>query len=131
MYSIEIDFDVYKKLTLLRETESMSYNDVLRDVFKLGPTRAKQPEVLPPSSDDWVVKGVRFPAGTEFRVTYKGKTYTAFVEGGALKLNGNRFESPSKAAMSITNNAVNGWRFWECRFPGKSVWQLMDSIRGN
>jgi hypothetical protein len=81
------------------------------------------------SPEDWVVKGVRFAAGTEFRANYKGRTHTARVEGGALALNGQRYDSPSPAAMAITKSAVNGWRFWECRTPGSSSWRLMKTFR--
>ena len=36
MRTIEIDFDVYKALTLKRETEDVSYNDVFREILGLG-----------------------------------------------------------------------------------------------
>ena len=36
MTSIEVDFDVYKVLTMKRETESVTYNDVLRKMLGLG-----------------------------------------------------------------------------------------------
>ena len=35
MHTIEIDFDVFKKLTAMRETETMAYNDVLRKMLGL------------------------------------------------------------------------------------------------
>ena len=132
MTTIDIDFDVFKALTAKRSSESISYNDVLRDILGLG--KPKQPSV--PTSvngsvaaGDWVTKGVRFPAGTEFRATHKGHTHLGKVENGALALNGQRFDTPSSAAMSITKNSVNGWIFWECRLPNKSSWQLITSLR--
>jgi hypothetical protein len=79
---------------------------------------------------DWIVKGVTFPGGTEFRATYKGQTYLGRVEAGALVLNGRRFDTPSAAAMSISGNPVNGWTFWECRSPGRTSWQLIKGLRG-
>jgi len=78
---------------------------------------------------DWIVKGVRFPAGTEFRAHYKGQTYLGRVERGALSLNGESFDTPSSAAMSITKNPVNGWTFWECRLPGQASWQILKGLR--
>lgn len=82
-------------------------------------------------SSDRIVKNVRFPQGTDFRAFYKGQTHTSRVEAGALMLaNGERFDSPSAAAISITDNSVNGWIFWECRLPGKSSWQRIDALRG-
>lgn len=129
MYTIEVDFDVYKELTKRRESEAMTYNDVVRDALKLG--KAKPSAPLPSSSaqDDWVVKGVKVPAGTEFRGRHKGQTHTARVENGLLVLNGEKFDSPSRAAMYITNNSVNGWRFWECKLPGSHTWRSMESLR--
>lgn len=37
MHTIDIDFDVYKALTMRREKEEMSYNDVLRQMLGLAP----------------------------------------------------------------------------------------------
>ncbi len=130
MTTIEIDFDVFKALTLRRTSEEVTYNDVLRELLGLGPKNGS-PQPLAGSSGqgDWMSKGVRFPAGTEFRATYKGQTYLGRVESGALVVNGQRFDSSSAAAGSITGNAVNGWVFWECRLPGKTSWQMIKSLR--
>ncbi|MEK6592447.1 MAG: DUF2924 domain-containing protein [Pseudomonadota bacterium] len=78
---------------------------------------------------DWATKGVRFPAGTEFRANYKGQTHLARVESGALVLNGRRYDTPSSAAMSITGNPVNGWTFWGCRLPGQASWRIIKALR--
>ena len=129
MHTIDVDFDAYKQLTVLRTTEDVSYNDVIRELLGLGPTKTILPSEVANSSDDWVVKGVRFPVSTEFRANHKGQMYVARAEKGALVLNGQRFGSPSKAAGSVTRGSVNGWRFWECRLPGKSSWQLIESLR--
>lgn len=129
MHTIDVDFDVYKQLTVRRATEDVSYNDVIRELLGLEQTKAVISSETASTSDDWVAKGVRFPVGTEFRANYKGQMRAARVENGALVLNGQRFDSPSSAAVSITHSAVNGWRFWECRLPGKSSWQLIESLR--
>ena len=132
--TIDIDFDVYKAITALRDSESVTPNDVLRDVFKLPrattPPRQSSPNSGPAGgAADWVPKGVRFPTGTEFRARYKGQTYLAKVEGGALVRDGRRFDSPSAAAASVTNGFVNGWKFWECKLPGESTWRVIASLR--
>ena len=62
MYTIEIDFDVFKKLTAMRETETMTYNDVLRKMLALGPLAMAAPRAEPPEGKPWVVKGVVFPS---------------------------------------------------------------------
>ena len=132
MPTIEIDFDVFKALTLRRPSEDVSENDVLRELLGLparlrgGPLARSQ---ALPAAGEWVTKGVRFPPGSEFRAAYKGQTYLARVDNGALALQGKRYETPSAAAMSITGNPVNGWTFWEARLPGQAGWKMLKSFR--
>jgi hypothetical protein len=131
MPAIQVDFDVFKALTSRRASEEVTENDVLRQLLGLparkGTSTSRQPSAAAPG--DWIVKGVRFPARTELRATYKGQTYLGRVEGGALVLSGKRFDSPSAAAVSITRNPVNGWRFWEARLPGQAGWTILESLR--
>lgn len=57
MHAVEVDFDVYKQLTVRRTTEDVSYNDVIRELLGLGqskPSAAK--EATGPSPGDWVAK---------------------------------------------------------------------------
>lgn len=129
MRTIEVDFDVYKALTMRRPSEDVTENDVLRKLLGLPSINKSITPANPPTPGDWVTKGVRFPAGTEFRANYKGQTYLGRAEGGALVLNGERFDTPSAAAMSITKNPVNGWTFWECRVPGRAFWQMLKALR--
>ena len=138
-YTLEVDFDVYKAVFAKRANESVTENDVLRELLGLPPrrlsqqiaeTQEPQPKAVNTTSpEDWVVKNVRFPQGTDFRATHKGRTYTGRVHGGALVVEGKAYDSPSAAAVAITGNSVNGWRFWECRLPGKSSWQLIEGLR--
>ncbi len=129
MPTIEVDFDVFKAITARRPTEDVSENDVLRDLLRLPkePTRPVRSEI--PSPGDWIAKGVRVPAGTELRATYKGQTYLARVNSGALEFSGKRFDSPSAAAMSITGHPVNGWTFWKYRLPGQGRWTDLKALR--
>ncbi len=130
MTNIDIDFDVYKALTLRRPSENVTYNDVLRKLLGLSPK--KNQDVLSdslPGQGDWVSKGVHFPSGTEFRATYKGETYYGKVDSGSFVVDGKRFNSPPAAAVAITGRPVNGWTFWVCRFPGKSSWQMLKALR--
>ncbi len=129
MRTIEVDFDVYKALTLRRPSENVTENDVLRQLLGLSSRRSPEAVTVSTAPGDWITKGVRFPAGTEFRANYKGQTYLGRVEAGALVQNGKRFDSPSSAAVSITGNPVNGWTFWECRLPGQASWQMIKALR--
>ncbi len=132
MPSIEIDFEVFKALTNKRETEAVSYNDVIRTLLKLDNI-----ETIIPSSNmstkhnnkDWIYKGVTFPDGTKFRAHYKGEVHYAKVDNGCLVINGKSVTSPSDAAKIVTNTNVNGWTFWECRLPDATGWRLLTSLR--
>lgn len=128
-HTISIDFDVFKELTARLENPSDTYNGVLRRLLDLSAEDTPSSGKALPDTRSWVVGGATFPHGTELRAKYKGATYTARVEDGALVYDGHRFDSPSPAAMAITRNSVNGWIFWECRLPGKSTWVLIDSLR--
>ena len=129
MHNIEIDFDVFKALTLRRAAEDVTYNDVLRELLGLNSTKRAPVESHAPATGGWFTKGVTFPDGTEFRATHKGQGYSGKVESGALVVNGKRYDSPSAAAVEITGRPTNGWIFWECRLPGKTSWQIMKSFR--
>lgn len=127
MTTIEVDFDVYKELTVRRQSESDTYNDVIRRLLKLG--EAPVPK-LNAARKGAYFKGVLFPEGTLFRATYKGRTYTAEIkDGNWVGEDNERRASPSEAAVKITCNSVNGWRFWQCKRPGDLGWQVMDRLR--
>ncbi|MEW6658854.1 MAG: hypothetical protein AB1424_09360 [Thermodesulfobacteriota bacterium] len=128
MQTIEIDWDVFKEITIRRKNEDITPNDVLREVFGLEPRQGPRTQKAQ-SGKPWVAKGVVFPHGTEFRGFHKGKLYYAKVDDGSLTLNGEKFASPSAAAVSITGNSVNGWVFWECKLPGKVNWQSINTLR--
>lgn len=126
---IDIDFDVFKALTAMREGENTTYNDVLRRILELP-----QIEVAPPpkglaSGKSFIAEGVEFPHGTEFRMKHKGQWFTAKVSDGCFVQNGKGFSSVSKPACEVTGTSVNGWKYWECRFPGHTDWQSIDTLR--
>jgi hypothetical protein len=129
MPTIDVDFDVFKAITLRRPSEDVSENDVLRQLLGLPAKKHAAVQAAAPQAGDWVTKGVRFPVGTEFRASYKGQTHLGRVEAGALVLTGKRFDTPSAAAMSITNSPVNGWTFWQARLPGQAGWKPIKSLR--
>lgn len=130
MMTIEIDFDVFKEITVRRKNEDTTPNDVLRELFGLELVQ-KPITQKAKSGKDWVWKGVVFPHGTEFRTksSYKGQMHYGRVDNGSLVINDKKFSSPSGAAMEITGNSVDGWYFWECKLPGKQNWQIINSLR--
>jgi hypothetical protein len=139
---IDIDFPVYKALTALRESESDSYNDVLRRLLEI-PTAPQTPEAelewqdfdLKPYMIDRNLPGVwygnvHFPPGTKFRATYKGQTHLAEVRNNQwVGEDGKVRRSPSDAAGAISGTNVNGWRFWNAQRPGDTEWRRLDELK--
>jgi len=127
MATIEVDFDVFKELTSRRASETITYNDVIRDLLGWKEKAVLKTVTLPRGAN---FKGVFFPDGTQFRATYKGRTYTAEIKNGAwVDSDGTTRTSPSEAAVKITGKSWNGWRFWHCKRPGDPSWQLIDGLR--
>src|SRR5712672_2662489 len=108
MPTIEIDFEVFKALTNRRDTESVTYNDVVRGLLGLSAREASEARQPGNSAEAWVCKGVRFPVGTELRAHYKGKTHAGTVDKDGIVVSGTRSASPSDAARVITGTSVNG-----------------------
>lgn len=126
--SVPIDFEVFKALTALLNAPQDTYNNVLRRALGLESHQiAAQPESA--GGKPWVIDGVTFPHGTEFRAKYKGQLHSGSVQDGMLVVRGQRYDSPSAAAMSITGNNVNGWKFWQSRRPGGITWMDISSLR--
>lgn len=129
MPQIEIDFDVFKELTMRRATEDVTYNHVVRELLKM-PAMTAAAKLGSPAKP-WIVSNTSFPAGAEFLAEYKGKSYTATSKNGKLELSDGRvFTTPSAAAVAITGSNVNGWRFWKCKLPGASQYVLVERLRG-
>lgn len=136
--SIKIGLDLYQKLQALKESPDMSIEEVIRllilsneiviEMEEDDDEQTQQP-IIRSSGTGWFIDGVLFPEETLFRAFYKRNEYRAVVNNGALSLDGKRFFSPSAAAGHITENSVNGWKFWECKRPGDEMWHAIDSLR--
>lgn len=126
---VEIDFEVFKALTAMRVSESTTYNDVLRRMLNLPDAAPTPTPAGSVTGRSFIAEGVEFPHGTEFRMRHKGRWFTAKVSDGSLVQNGKGYPSVSKPACEITSTSVNGWKYWECRFPGHSDWQSIDTLR--
>lgn len=130
MQQIDIDFDVFKSLTALRESESHTFNDVLRALLKLPDVLRGEPSKTIQSLQDGRLVGGRFlPNGTALRAAYKGAFRVAEIQDGNwVNEGGTVFKSASAAARGITNNSVNGLTFWEAKRPSDSGWLMLKSI---
>jgi hypothetical protein len=72
---------------------------------------------------------VRNRKGFTIRAHFKGRTTRARVlKDGAISLRGKRYNSPSLAAATVAQHAMNGWVFWLYeRSPGD--WVRLDNLR--
>lgn len=130
MVSVEIDFDLFKALTIRRSSENETISDVIRKALA---SSASSPQAKGETAQRLaaIYDGEAFPEGTLFRTTYKGRLYSAEIKGGRWQgQDGAIRRSPSDAARAITGNNVNGWRFWKAKRPGDSSYRLMDQLRG-
>jgi hypothetical protein len=156
---IDIDFEVFKALTNMRESEADTYNHVLRRLLDLPPSPpatslqdllASAPrktgllgspkgsslgvggildQITQALGGAWF-NGVHLPDGTKFRATYKGGNHSAEIKNGHwVDSEGNVRTSPSDAASAISGTNVNGWRFWQVLRPGDSRWLKLDELK--
>jgi hypothetical protein len=151
MATIEVSFEVWKRIVALTSSENDSYNDVIArlldfmDSTDTGSQIVSAPLVnetsetislAQPSTDrvafgpgDWVTKNVCFPDGTDFRGEHEGAFHFAKVRNGALYYDGKRFESASRAAIEVRRYSENGWRFWHCKRPNDKNWIPINTLR--
>lgn len=105
---IDVDFEVFKAITVSRPSEAVSINDVLREKFGLG--KVSQ------AGDGLWAKGMYLPAGTELTATWHGQPVNGLVKKQALwvKVDGREqaFATLSGAAKAVAGCNVNGWAFW-------------------
>src|SRR5207237_9693981 len=93
MPTIDVDFDVFKAITLRRPSEDVSENEVLRQLLGLAAKKHAAAQTVAPQAGDWVTKGVRFPPRTELRATYKGQKHLGVAEGGAQGMRGRSMDT--------------------------------------
>ena len=127
---IDVDFEVYKELTALRESEGDSYNSVIRRLLTMPSGMIKLSDAALMKFGVWF-SNVHFPDGTMFRATYKGRSYSAEIKDGKwLGEDGMLRRSPSDAASAVCDGTnVNGWRFWHAQRPGDPSWHRLDELR--
>lgn len=135
---IEVDFEVFKAITAKRPTENVTENDVLRALLGLKPISEEmaggmsmggETDGLAPITKVWTCKSVRFPVNSQLRAKYQGRTIQAEVQLDGIHVNGKVANSPSQAAHFVTGTNVNGWTFWEARFPGQQAWTPIQALR--
>jgi hypothetical protein len=138
MRTIEIDLDIHKVI----EAERRSFDEpeyiALRRILKLGaPQGAKSGNgpTAPSNNGAWSGKGVTLPAGTEFRMEYRGKEHRGIIDNSDWVVGGKRFKSPSAAAGGVaetksgTSPSLDGWKYWQVKRPGDANWMGLSVLR--
>jgi hypothetical protein len=141
--SIEIDFEVHKMI----ENERRGFGDpplaALRRLLGLEGAPVSVPTLDPEAElpgRSWEGDGVALPHGTDVRMRYNYKTHAGRIHEGRIVdgqwfIEGSIFNSPSAAAnaISVTKNGpktqINGWNYWEVRFPGKACWEPLRGLQ--
>ena len=145
MQQIDIDFDVFKALTVRRRSESHTYNEVIRELLDIDKGEAihdaapleqvdldlnkSLARITTGPTSGIKLRGLFLPNGTLLRATHKGGAFSAQIADGKwVSEDGIEHGSPSAAASAITNNNVNGWRFWQAKRPSDSEWRNLDML---
>lgn len=128
MRTIDIDFDVHKKIELERTSFEESPNTALRRLLGLPEQAQAQQATEGALKSGWRDKdGLVLPHGTRLRMTYGGRTHEGVIDRGAWVVEGDNYYSPSGAAgvartKSGSSTKLNGWNYWEVQLPGSSNW---------
>ncbi len=136
MRTIEVDFDIHKRIELERRGFGESANTVLRRL--LGLPNSEVNEFLSDLSkvSGWHGEGVSLPPRTLVRMRYNGRSHEGQIVGNVWLVEGQEHHSPSGAASAVARTKagkptkLNGWNYWEVKLPDKTEWQeIMDLYR--
>ena len=142
--TIDIDWDIHR----LIESERRGFDEpsycALRRLLGLSDI-AIAPETKSPPIDattgasgiPWSEDGVRIPHGSLARMKYNygRQTYEGNFWNGELIIGEQVFDSLSNAANTLaitkkgTSTQLNGWKYWEVKFPGESDWKKLWDLR--
>lgn len=136
--TIEIDFDVHKRIELARKSFDESDTEVLRrllDIQSRSNEKNGEKHVVASEGRAWSGKGVILPHGTELRMEYRGRVHEGVIEEGVWVVDGERAHSPSDAAGSVAMTkdgarpSLNGWIYWQVKRPTDRGWKALSSLR--
>lgn len=132
--SIEIDFEVHKRIELERQSFAETPNAVLRRLLGIDEGAAVKPEVRK-DGRPWAGKGVSLPHGTEVRMEYNGRVHTGTIDNGTWVVEGEEYKSPSAAAGGAARTRagkrtqLDGWIYWQAKRPGDAQWIGISQLR--
>lgn len=133
MRTVEIDFDVHKKIEQARMSFGEDDNTVLRRLLGL---KAASPK---PAGDvkgtPWEDNGVLLPHGTKIRMEYTRVKHEGVISNGRWLVEGSLYDTPSGAATAIVttkggkSTKLNGWTYWQVKRPQDADWVSLMALR--
>jgi hypothetical protein len=137
--TIEIDLDIHK----LIEQERRSFDEppykALRRLLGLLDLQGPDHEAAEPSSEGkpWRESVIAVPHGSEARMSYRrgSQVFLGQFLNGKLIVNGQSFDTLSAAASTLARTKkgtapnLNGWNYWEAKFPSETTWRSLQELR--
>lgn len=136
--TIEIDFEVHKRIEVERGGFAESANDVLRRMLGISGSGNKASVLIAAAAEHgraWTGKGVTLPSGTQVRMDYNGQALAGMISDGKWVVEGHTFSSPSAAASEMCRTksgkrtSLDGWKYWQAKRPGDDRWVSIGSMR--
>jgi hypothetical protein len=136
--SIEIDFDIHKAIENERRGFDEPPRTALRRLLNL-PAEAQTavPVADAPAGRPWREGLVEIPHGSDARMSYQrgSQIFEGKFLDGKLIVQGREFHTLSSAASALARTkdgmapSLNGWNYWEVRFPGQEKWVPLHMLR--
>ncbi len=140
LQKIDIDWDIHKLIEAERKGFDEPQYVALRRLLNMPPPELRTEESPRPGSGiPWVEDGVKVPHGSVARMQYqRGKQrYEGKFFDGNLVIGDKAFGTLSAAAnaLAVTKGGgktqLNGWNYWEAKFPGEAHWRSLKEMRDN
>jgi hypothetical protein len=136
---MDVSFDIHKRVEAERRSFDEPQHVALRRLLGLPEGQAPADDERGPAATGkpWRDGHVEVPHGSDARMSYgRGKQEFAgkFLDG-KLVVDGRSFDTLSDAASSLAvtkygdHPSLNGWNYWEVRFPGETEWRSMTRMR--
>lgn len=139
LQKIEVDWEIYQLIEKERRSFDEEQYVALRRLLKLGDPK---PESLAERRErstgiPWSREGVTVPHGSLAKMEYGrgAQVYEGQFLNGKLVVNGQTFDSLSEAANALATTrsgkktSLNGWNYWQAKFPGETKWRLLNDMR--
>ena len=133
--TIEIDFEIYKRIEAERRSFSEPPYIALRRLLNLPEAQSRASPTNVDVGRSWFAEGVTLPHGTSVRMSYNGRRHEGEIVDGKWVIEGRSFDSPSGAASGVATTKrgrktrLDGWIYWEVLLPGSEEWKPIAALR--